>query len=92
MKSSYLHIPRWVAALVVVVALIGGGILAVGLRDWTGQEVFGASESGLRLAHGARARWLWGAFMNGFSVGAEAGVARGGEHSHVEDRQVEGRR
>ena len=66
MKSSHLYIPRWVAALVVAVALIGGGILAVGLRDWSGHEVFGAQNLDLRLAHGVEPISL-GTFSNGFA-------------------------
>ena len=46
MKSSYLHIPRWVALVLLVTALVGGGILAIGLKDWSGHEVFGASSRG----------------------------------------------
>jgi serine protease Do len=66
MKSSHLYIPRWVAAMVVAVALIGGGILAVGLRDWSGHEVFGAQNLDLRLAHGVEPISL-GTFSNGFA-------------------------
>ena len=36
MKSSDLHIPRWVAAVVVVVALIGGGVLALRIEELVG--------------------------------------------------------
>ena len=66
MKSSHLYIPRWVAAVVVAVALIGGGVLAVGLRDWSGHEVFGAQNLDLRLAHGVEPISL-GTFSNGFA-------------------------
>jgi serine protease Do len=52
--------------LVVAVALIGGGILAVGLRDWSGHEVFGAQNLDLRLAHGVEPISL-GTFSNGFA-------------------------
>jgi len=66
MKSSYLHIPRWVAGVVLVAALIGGGILASGLRNWTGQNVFGASTLALTAGHGHEPVAL-GSFMNGFA-------------------------
>jgi len=66
MKSSYLHIPRWVAIVLLVTALVGGGILAIGLRDWSGHEVFGASSLDLRLARNAEPVPL-GNFTNGFA-------------------------
>jgi len=66
MKSSYLHIPRWVAILVLVTALIGGGVLALQLKDWSGHEVFGASRLDLRLARNAEPVPL-GNFTNGFA-------------------------
>ena len=66
MKSSHFHIPRWVAAVVLAVAVIGGGILALGLRDWSGHEVFGAQNLDLRLARGVEPISL-GNFSNGFS-------------------------
>jgi serine protease Do len=66
MKSSYLHIPRWVAGTAIVAALIGGGILASGLRNWTGQKVMGASSLTLSPGHGQPV--ALGSFMNGFSA------------------------
>jgi serine protease Do len=66
MKSSYLHIPRWVATLVVLAALVGGGVLAIGLRDWSGHEVFGAPSLQLTLAKSVEPVSL-GAFTNGFA-------------------------
>jgi len=66
MKSGYLHIPRWVAILVLVTALIGGGVLALQLKDWSGHEVFGASSLDLRLARNAEPVPL-GNFTNGFA-------------------------
>jgi len=66
MKSSYLHIPRWVAGAVLVAALIGGGFLASGLKNWGGQRVFGASSLALTAGHGHEPVAL-GGFMNGFS-------------------------
>ena len=52
MKSSDLHIRRWVATVVLVAALVGGGVLAIGLRNWSGHEVFGAPSA--RMSAGAR--------------------------------------
>ena len=67
MKSSHLHIPRWVATLVVIAALVGGGALALGLRDWSGHEVFGASNLQLTLAKSVEPVSL-GSFANGFAA------------------------
>jgi serine protease Do len=66
MKSSHLHIPRWVFAIVLAVAVIGGGVLALGLRDWSGHEVFGAPNLELTLARSAAPISL-GNFSNGFA-------------------------
>jgi serine protease Do len=66
MKSSHFYIPRWVAALALAVAVIGGGILAVGMKDWSGQKVFGAQNLDLRLARGVEPISL-GTFSNGFA-------------------------
>jgi serine protease Do len=66
MKSSYLHIPRWVFAIVLAVAVIGGGVLALGLRNWSGQQVFGAPNLELTLARSAAPISL-GNFSNGFA-------------------------
>jgi len=67
MSSSYLHVPRWLATLVLVTALVGGGVLAVGLRNWSGHEVLGASSSlDLRMARNAEPVPL-GNFTNGFA-------------------------
>jgi serine protease Do len=66
MKSSYLHIPRWVFAIVLAVAVIGGGVLALGLRNWSGQQVFGAPNLELTLARSAAPISL-GNFNNGFA-------------------------
>lgn len=66
MKSSYLHIPRWVATLVVLAALVGGGVLAIGLRDWSGHEVFGAPNLQFTLAKSVEPVSL-GNFTNGFA-------------------------
>jgi len=67
MKSSQLHIPRWVATLVVAAALIGGGVLAVGLRNWSDHPVFGASNLELTMARNTEPVPL-GTFTNGFAA------------------------
>jgi serine protease Do len=66
MKSSDLHIPRWVATMVVLAALIGGGVLALGMRDWSGHSVFGASNLALTMARSSTPVAL-GSFSNGFA-------------------------
>src|ERR1700683_2312283 len=66
MKSSDLHIPRWIATVVVLVALIGGGVLALGFRNWSGHEVFGAPNLALTLARSSTPVPL-GSFDNGFA-------------------------
>ena len=66
MKSSILHIPRWLMALVVAVALIGGGVLALELKDWSGHEVLGAQNLELRMARRVEPISL-GNFSNGFA-------------------------
>ena len=66
MKSSHLHIPRWVAVVAVVTAVIVGGILAVGLKNWTGRDVFGAPNLAVTMARNASPVPL-GNFSNGFA-------------------------
>src|ERR1700689_1330717 len=66
MKSSYLQVPRWIATGVVLVALIGGGVLALGFRNWSGHEVFGASNLALTMARSSTPVSL-GSFSNGFA-------------------------
>ncbi|MGA3293494.1 MAG: DegQ family serine endoprotease [Candidatus Acidiferrales bacterium] len=66
MKSSVLHIPRWIAAVVVLAALVGGGALAIGLRNWSGNEVYGAPKLDVTLARNAAPVSLAN-FSNGFA-------------------------
>jgi serine protease Do len=66
MKSSDLHIPRWVAMVAVGAALIGGGVLAVGLRNWTGSAVLGAPNLDVTMARSSAPVPL-GNFSNGFA-------------------------
>ena len=66
MKSSHLHIPRWVATLAVVTALVCGGVFAIGLRNWSDHPVFGAAPLNITLARNDGPVSL-GDFQNGFS-------------------------
>ena len=66
MKSSELHIPRWIATVVVLVALIGGGVLAIGLRNWSSHDVFGATNLEVTMARNPAPVPL-GSFNNGFA-------------------------
>src|SRR5208282_3237225 len=68
MKSSDLHIPRWVAIAAVGVALVGGGVLEIGLKNWTGHDaVFGAGNPlGVSVARDSAPVPL-GNFANGFA-------------------------
>ena len=68
MKSSDLHIPRWVAIAAVGVALVGGGVLEIGLKNWTGHDaVFGAGNPlGVSIARDSAPVPL-GNFANGFA-------------------------
>jgi serine protease Do len=66
MKSTSLHIPRWVATVAVVAALICGGVLALSLRNWSDHEVYGASAAGIVMAR-EHAPVSLGAFSNGFA-------------------------
>ncbi|HEY6903323.1 MAG TPA: DegQ family serine endoprotease [Candidatus Acidoferrales bacterium] len=66
MSSSHLHIPRWVATLAVLTAVIVGGVLAIGLKDWTGRDVFGAPKLAVTLARDPAPVPL-GNFTNGFA-------------------------
>jgi serine protease Do len=50
MKSSDLHIRRWVAVLVILAAVAGGVFLAVGLRNWSSGSVYGASRLPVTVA------------------------------------------
>jgi serine protease Do len=66
MSSSHLHIPRWVATLAVLTAVIVGGVLAIGLKNWTGNDVFGAPKLAVTMARDPAPVPL-GNFTNGFA-------------------------
>jgi len=67
MKNGEIHIPRWVALVALLGTLIGGGVLAIGLKDWTGHTVLGAADVNVTLARSASPVPL-GEFSNGFST------------------------
>ncbi|HXJ17269.1 MAG TPA: DegQ family serine endoprotease [Candidatus Polarisedimenticolia bacterium] len=66
MKGSDIHLPRWVATVAILAALVCGGVLAIGLRDWTGQRVFGAPQVAVTVAR-SEAPVALGTFSNGFA-------------------------
>src|SRR5271156_6241906 len=67
MQSKELRIRRWVATVVVLVALAGGALLSQGFRNWTEHTVFGASKMPIAVAQNALPVSL-GNFANGFSA------------------------
>ena len=66
MRSSEWHVRRWVATVVILAALAGGGLLALELRNWTGSPVFGAPRLDITVARNAAPVPL-GSFSNGFA-------------------------
>ena len=66
MQESVLKIRRWVATVVVLVALAAGGILSQELKDWSGHSVLGASKTAPTIAAEGAPVTL-GNFANGFS-------------------------
>jgi serine protease Do len=67
MESRVLKIRRWVATVVVLVALAGGALLSQGVRNWTDHTVFGAPRAPIAIAQNALPVSL-GNFANGFSA------------------------
>src|SRR3984885_12849005 len=66
MKNDTIQIRRWAATVIVLAALIGGGILASSLKNWTGHAVVGAAPVTVPMAKEALPISL-GSFTNGFS-------------------------
>jgi len=66
MEENVMKIRRWVATVVVLVALAAGGILSQQLKDWTGHSVLGASKTAPTIAAEGAPVTL-GNFANGFS-------------------------
>jgi serine protease Do len=67
MESRVLKIRRWVATVVVLVALAGGALLSQGVRNWTDHTVFGAPGTSIPISQNALPVSL-GNFANGFSA------------------------
>jgi serine protease Do len=67
MSKDVMQIRRWVATVAIVAALAAGGILASGLKDWTGHPVFGAGRAPIPAAREAVPVNL-GNFADGFST------------------------
>ena len=66
MNSSEFHIRRWVATVVVLAALAGGALLALGLRNWSSGAVYGAPGPAVTVARD-NAPVPLGTFANGFA-------------------------
>jgi serine protease Do len=67
MNSKEIIVRRWVAVAVIAAALVGGGILAIGLRSWTGTSVMGAGNLPVTVERNAAPVPL-GNFANGFAT------------------------
>jgi len=67
MKSSELHIRRWVATLVVLAAVAGGIVLAIGVRNWSSESVYGAGKIPVVVSRNEAPVPL-GSFANGFAA------------------------
>jgi len=67
MNSSDLRVRRWVATVVILAAIAGGALLAIGLRNWSGTSVFGAPSLPVTVARDTSPVPL-GTFANGFAA------------------------
>ena len=68
MSKDILQVRRWIATVVVLAALAGGGLLALGVRNWSDRPVFGAGGTpGIGVATDGPPVSL-GNFANGFSA------------------------
>src|SRR6202030_3003492 len=66
MKNDTIQIRRWAATVIILAALVGGGLLASSLKNWTGHAVVGAAPVAVPMAKDALPISL-GTFTNGFS-------------------------
>ena len=60
------RVSRWVATVAILTALAVGGVLAIGLRNWSGNPVFAQKIPAVAVAHNVAPIRL-GEFANGFS-------------------------
>ena len=67
MNSSQLQIRRWVATVVVLAAIAGGALLAIGFKNWSGNSVYGAASVPMVIARDSSPVPL-GSFANGFAA------------------------
>ena len=67
MKSRELRIARWLAGVAIVAALVTGGVLATGLRNWVGEKAYGAPEVAVTTAKN-EAPVALGSLNNGFAA------------------------
>ena len=67
MYRSELQIRRWVATVVVLAAIAGGALLAIGFKNWSGSSVYGAASVPAVLARDSAPVPL-GSFANGFAA------------------------
>jgi serine protease Do len=67
MNSSQLQIRRWVATVVVLAAIAGGALLAIGFKNWSGNSVYGAPGLAVAVGHDSSPVPL-GSFANGFAA------------------------
>src|ERR1700690_2610079 len=67
MNSNEFSIRKWVAIVVILAALVGGGVLALGFRNWSSGTVMGAGNLPVTMARETSPVTL-GNFANGFSA------------------------
>lgn len=67
MDSSQLQIRRWVATVVVLAAIAGGALLAIGFKNWSGNSVYGAASVPVAVTRDSAPVPL-GSFANGFAA------------------------
>ena len=67
MKGTDIHIRRWAATLVVLAALVAGGILATGVKNWSLRTTVGASSLPVTVERNTTPVPL-SSFSNGFAA------------------------
>ena len=67
MKGTDIHIRRWVATLVVLAAVVAGGILATGVKNWNLRSTVGAASLPVTMERNTTPVPL-SSFSNGFAA------------------------